>query len=254
MTLEGRCALVTGGSRGIGRAISLALAKAGADIVIFYRRREDEAKETVAEIKALGRRAFAFQSDVTDDEQVKAVVPQAVAALGKVDILVNNAGQGIAGLVGETDIRRFRRSMEWNALGGVHMTTLLLPELRKHKRSDVIFISSGNTQSSSPGTSAYTMAKTAVEAFARILAKEERSNGMRVNAIGPGMTQTEMALGYLRLRTGADDWSKLPSTTLPFGRVGQPSDIANLVAFLCSPAGEYITGQVIFVDGGGGPV
>ncbi len=251
MGLKGRVALITGGDRGIGRAISLALAGAGDDVAIIYRRNEEAAKETAKQITALSRKAAIFQCDVTDYDQVKEAVKQAIDTFGRIDILVNNAGIASRGnSVLDTDINELRRVIDTHVFGSFHCTQAVLPHMRKQPRGDIIFISSIAAGLSRPNGAPYAMAKRAVEALATTLAAEEQSNGIRVNVIRPSLTETDMGIRLAKATRGVQDIKELyPSS--PFGRVGQPSDIANMVAFLVSEKGEYITNAVIPVDGGG---
>lgn len=249
MSLEGRVAIVTGGSRGIGRGISLALAKAGADIVICFRRDEDAAIDTVAEIEAMGRKALAFQADVTDYDEVKEMVAKAVETLGKIDILINNAGIASKGkYIIDTDVEEVHRVMNVHVFGAFRFVQFVLPYMRKQKRGDIHFISSMGAVHCLPGHSPYAMAKAALEAMAKVLAKEELANNIRVNVLALGLVETEMGSRLLKATTGED--IKAIYSRMPFGRVCQPADVGNLCAFLCSDEGSYVSGHVICLDGG----
>lgn len=249
--LSGRRAFVTGGGRGIGRAISLGLARAGADVAINYRRDEDAANETVEAIRALGRRAEAYQGDVADFASCQAMVERALADFGDLSILVCNGGISSRGhAVVDTDPTEMRRVVAIHALGTQHMAHLLVPQMRGLGRGDVICISSGAAQGLSANGAPYNMAKAAMEALAHTLAKEEKAHGIRVNIISPGLVETEMSRRLVRATRGIEDIRELDATS-PFGRVGQPEDIANAVVFLCSEDGSYITDQRLSVNGGG---
>ena len=250
MSLEGRVALVTGGGRGIGKGIALALAEAGADVAIVYRRDEEAAKKTVGEIKAFSRKAAMFHCDVTNYDTVKEVVQKTIETLGKVDILVNNAGIASRGnSVLNTDVNELRRVIDTHVFGAFHFTQAVLPNMREQTRGDIIFISSVGAEYCGPNGAPYSMAKRAIEALATTLAKEELHNGIRVNVVRPGLVETEMGSRLAKATRGVQDIKELyPSS--PFGRVGQPSDIGNAVAFLVSQKGEYITDAVIKVSGG----
>ncbi len=250
MSLEGRVALVTGGGRGIGRGISLALAEAGADIAIIYRRNEESAKETAKEIKALSRKAEMFHCDVADYDNVKEVVRQATESLGKIDILINNAGIASRGnSVFNTDVDELHRVIDTHVFGSFHFTQAVLPNMRQQPRGDIIFISSVGAGVGGANGAPYGMAKRAMEALAAALSKEELANGIRVNVIRPGLIETEMGSRLVRATRGVQDIKEIYSSS-PFGRVGQPSDIGNAVAFLVSQKGEYITDAVIKISGG----
>ena len=248
--LEGRVALVTGGGRGIGRAISLALAADGADVAVNYRRDAEAAAVVVAEVECLGRRAIAYQASVdvlSDDEAMVAAV---LADFGHVDILVNNAGVASRGNdVASTEPTEVERLLGAHAVGPHHLCRLVLPSMRERPRGDVVFISSVATDSHAARGGPYNMAKAAMEALASTLAKEERGHGIHVNVVAPGLVETEMgrrlvgAMGVTDMRT--------LDAAMPFGRVCQPEDVANAVRFLVSDAAGYLTDQRIQVHGGG---
>lgn len=247
--LDQRVALVTGGSRGIGQGIALALARAGADVAINYRRDEAAAKATVVEIEALGRKALTYQADVTDYDKVKEMVAKVLETLGKVDILVNNAGIISQGLpLADTEISEMHRVINTHLFGALHCIQAILPHMRQQARGDIILLSSITTILYLPGSGPYSIAKVALEALAKCLSKEEQKNNIRVNVIAPGIVETEMGRRLVKATMGVD--IKEIYATSPFGRVVQPEDIGNLAAFLCSKEGEYISGQVIYVHGG----
>jgi NAD(P)-dependent dehydrogenase (short-subunit alcohol dehydrogenase family) len=251
MRLDGRVALVTGGSRGIGRAIALALAGDGADVAINYRRDEEAAKQTVADIEGLGRRGAAYRASIDSLEEDEAMASAALADFGHVDILVNNAGIASRGLtVTDTDPAELVRVVGSHALGAHHLCRLLVPQMRERPRGDVIMISSVATRENAGGGAPYNMAKAALEALAMTLAKEERKRGIRVNVVAPGLVDTEMGRRLVKGALGIQDIRQLDET-MPFGRVCAPEDVAEVVRFLVSDAGHYITGQRIYVDGGG---
>jgi 3-oxoacyl-[acyl-carrier protein] reductase len=248
--LQGRVALVTGGGRGIGRAICLALAADGADVALTYRRDADAAAEVVAEIERLGRRATAHAGDassVEDDERVVAAVSD---ELGPVAVLVNNAGVASRGrAVADTDPDEPGRLLGAHAVGPHHLCRLVLPGMREQPRGDIVFISSVATDHLAANGAPYNMAKAAMEALAMTLAKEERRNGIHVNVVAPGLVETEMGRRLVKAG-GVDDISTL-HPAMPFGRVCQPDDVAAVVRFLVSYAAGYGTGTRIRVDGGG---
>jgi NAD(P)-dependent dehydrogenase (short-subunit alcohol dehydrogenase family) len=252
MTLEGRVALVTGGSRGIGRAIALALAADGADVAINYRKDEDAAQQTVADVEGLGRRAAAYRASVDSVEEDQGMVDGALDAFGHVDILVNNAGIASRGqTVADTDPAELARVVGTHALGAHHVTRMLLPQMRKQERGDIVMISSVATRENAAGGAPYNMAKAALEALAMTLAREERTNGIRVNVVAPGLVDTEMGRRLVKGAMGVTDIRTLDKG-MPFGRVCAPEDVAQVVRFLVSDAGEYVTGQRLYVDGGAG--
>lgn len=249
--LSGRAAFVTGGSRGIGRAIALALASAGADVAVNYTRHPDEANEVVAEITALGRKSAAYQGDVGDFESCSRMTEQALKDFGAFSILVNNAGIASRGnAVVDTDPEEMRRVVRTHVFGSQHMSHLLVPPMRTQPRGDVVMISSGAAQSFGGRGAPYNMAKAGMEALAYTLAKEEREHGIHVNVVAPGLVETDMGNRLMRARRNITSMRELDADS-PFGRVCQPQDIADAVAFLCSEEASYVTGQRITVNGGG---
>jgi NAD(P)-dependent dehydrogenase (short-subunit alcohol dehydrogenase family) len=248
--LQGRVALVTGGGRGIGKAISLGLAEDGADIAVNYRRDAEAAAETVREIEALGRRAVAFQASVDSLEDDERMVAEVLADLGSIDILVNNAGIASRGkTVADTDPGEVERLLASHAVGPHHLCRLALPSMRTRTRGDVIFISSVATDHHAANGGPYNMAKAAMEALASTLAKEERRHGIHVNVVAPGLVETEMGRRLVGA-AGVTDIRSLDAT-MPFGRVCQPEDVAGAVRYLVSDAASYVTDQRVRVHGGG---
>jgi 3-oxoacyl-[acyl-carrier protein] reductase len=249
--LKGRVALVTGASRGVGRAIALGLAADGADVAVNYRRDREAAEAVVAEIEALGRRAAAYGASVDDFQQNVEMIAQIGADLGDVGILVNNAGIASRGQsVADTDPAELQRVIGVHALGPHYLAKLVLPGMRIQERGDIIMISSAATRSLGGNGAPYNMGKTAMEALAYTLAKEERPHGVRVNIVAPGLVDTEMGRRLMKATAGVDDLRQLDAS-MPFGRVCQPDDVANVVRYLVSPNNSYLTGERIYCDGGG---
>jgi 3-oxoacyl-[acyl-carrier protein] reductase len=245
-----RVALVTGGGRGIGRAISLGLAADGADVAVNYRKDEAAALETVREIEALGRRAVAYQASIDSLEEDERMVAAVLADFGRVDILVNNAGIASRGnTVVKTDPGEVERLLASHAVGPHHLCRLVLPSMRESPRGDIVFISSIATDSFGAGGAPYSMGKAAMEALAWTLAKEEQRRGIHVNVVAPGLVETEMGRRLVKAG-GVEDISTLHAA-MPFGRVCQPEDVADVVRFFVSDAGSYLSGQRVVVDGGG---
>lgn len=249
MTLEGKVAIVTGGSRGIGSGICLAMAEAGANVVICFRRDEAAAKDVAAKIEAMGRRALVWQADVSDCAKVKELVDKAIETFNRIDILVNNAGIGSSGkYISDTDVTEVHRVMNVHVFGAFHFAQAVLPHMRKQKRGDIHFISSLAARECQPGFGPYAMAKGALETMAKVLAKEELPNNIRVNVISAGLVETQMGTLLVKAKLGKD-FNEL-SPAMPFGRICQPSDVGNLCAFLCSDEASYISGSIISLDGG----
>ncbi|MBW8486117.1 SDR family NAD(P)-dependent oxidoreductase [Actinomadura parmotrematis] len=249
-TPQGRLALITGGNRGIGRAIADRLAADGAEVVLVYRRDEDSAAKAVAAIEAAGGRAHAIRASVDDPGDCAALAERVTADHGRLDILVHCAGIASRGQsVADTDPAELARVMAVHALGPHRITQLLLPLLRRAARSDVVFVSSVVTDHMPPFGAPYGMGKAAMEALARTLAKEERGNGMHVNIVAPGVVDTEMGRRLVRAAMGVHDIRERDAHS-PYGHVCSPEEVADVVGFLVSEAASYITDQRIVVDGG----
>ena len=251
MSIKDRVALVTGGGRGVGKGISLSLADAGASVAVNYRRDEESAAETVREIEALGGKAIAFSASVDDYEQNAQMVADIERDLGPVSILVNNAGIASRGRsVVDTDPEEMRRVVATHAFGPHYLAALTLPKMRTLGRGDIVMISSVATRSLGPNGAPYNMGKTAMEALAYTLAKEEREHGIRVNIVAPGLVDTDMGQRLIKAVQGVEDIRSLDQS-MPFGRVCQPEDVANVVRFLVSDENSYLTGERLYCDGGG---
>jgi 3-oxoacyl-[acyl-carrier protein] reductase len=247
--LNNRTALVTGGSRGVGRAVALELAAQGCDIALLYKSRTEGANETIALIQAQARRAFAFQIDLADARLVKSAIDSAAAALGKVDILVHAAGAlGSWKSIGALSLEEWDKYLAVDLSGAFYTIHAALPHLRKAKDAAVIFLSSIAAQMCQASNVQGAAAKAGVEAMIRVLAKEEGPNGIRANVVSIGLTDTDMG------RAAYEEWgpekTKQVVSRFPLGRMGTASEIAKVVAFLASADAGYITGKVLQVDGG----
>jgi 3-oxoacyl-[acyl-carrier protein] reductase len=248
--LAGRTAIVTGGSRGIGRAISVALARDGAAVAVNYLRGSAAAEQLAAELTAAARAARAFPASLDSNAQIEDMVAAVTAELGPPDIVVNCAGVASRGQpVADTDPAELMRLMAVNAFGPHRLAQLVLPGMRKRGLGHIVMISSTATRVMGANGAPYNMAKAAMEALAYTLAAEEERYGIRVNVVAPGLVNTEMGRRMARATRGVADISALGADS-PFGRVCQPEDVADVVAFLVGPSAGYITGQRIAVDGG----
>lgn len=243
--LKGKTAIITGSGRGIGRAIALAMAQQGADIVINDVNMES-AQEVVAEIEALGRQAIAVKADVTLEEQVETMVQACIDRFGKLDILVNNAGIIQTVPVTEINGKDWDRVMEVNLKGVFLCCKAALTPMKAQRSGKIINIASvaGKRGGGLLGNSCYSASKGGVIAFTKSVARECGPFGINVNAITPAFTDTEMT------RSIAPDKKEFIIKMLPLGRVGQPEDIAGAVCFLASSMSDYMTGEVMDVDGG----
>ena len=243
--LKGKTAIITGSGRGIGRAIALAMAEQGANIVVNDVNMES-AGEVVAEIEAMGRQAIAVKADVTSEEQIKQMIETCINRFGKLDILVNNAGIIQTVPVTEIDGKDWDRVMEVNLKGVFLCCKAALAPMKAQHGGKIINIASvaGKRGGGLLGNSCYSASKGGVIAFTKSLARESGPFGNNVNAITPAFTDTEMT------RSIAPDKKEFIIKMLPLGRVGQPSDIAGAVCFLASSMSDYMTGEIMDVDGG----
>jgi 3-oxoacyl-[acyl-carrier protein] reductase len=242
--LAGKCALVTGGGRGIGRGIVLEFAREGADVAINYRRDRDAADATAADVRALGRRAVALQADVADHAAVEAMVAAAVAELGRLDIVVANAGVASrVAPVARLDPAEWRRVMAADLDGAFHTARAALPHVCA-QRGVVLFISSIGADAAAAGGAAYHVAKAGVNTLTKVLAKEVAAAGVRVNCIAPGLVRSEMGERLIRFHGDA------VLSAIPLGRAGEPADVGRAAVFLASADAAWITGKVLRVDGG----
>jgi NAD(P)-dependent dehydrogenase (short-subunit alcohol dehydrogenase family) len=243
-------ALVTGGGRGLGAAICLGLAEDGADVAVNYSRSADDAAEVVAAVEKLGRRAIAVQGSVADPADDARMVEEVVDQLGGLSILVHNAGVASRGRsVAKTDPDELVKVLGVHAIGPHHLTREALPHLRQGDRGDIVFISSIATRHHQPGGAPYSMGKAAMESLAFTLAKEEREKGIHVNVLAPGLIRTEMGRKLVR-SWGVEDIDSMDANA-PFGHVLRPEEAADVVRFFVSDAARYVTGERIYLDGGG---
>lgn len=250
MSPQDSVAIVTGASRGIGRAIATSLAEAGHRLVVNFREREQEARALVETIAAGGGQARAVRADVGTPAAARTLVTAALDAFGQVDVLVNNAGAHLPGVqVADVPADAWERILRVNLSGPFYLTQAVLPHMRSRRRGHIVNVSSNVTQRFPATAGAYTVSKIGLEALTRIVAKEEGPHGIRVNALAPGPIDTEMLAESLAVmgRERAEAFVR----SVPLGRLGRPEEIAAVVRFLVSEEASYLTGQVIYVNGGG---
>ena len=233
--LAGRTAIVTGGSRGIGRAISVALAREGAGVAVNYRRDGAAAEQLAAKLTAAAQAARAFRASLDSNEQIEAMVAAVTAEFGPPDIVVNCAGVASRGQpVADTDPAELMRLMAVNAFGPHRLAQLVIPGMRKRGLGHIVMISSTATRVMGANGAPYNMAKAAMEALAYTLAAEEERYGIRVNVVAAGLVDTEMGRRMTRAVHGVADMSALDADS-PFGRMGQPEDVAGGSPSLSGP-------------------
>ena len=240
--LSGKIALVTGASRGIGKAIALSLGKSGAEVVVNYSSSEEKANEVVAEIENSGGKAHKLKFDVSDEDSVNNSISQIIKDLGSINILVNNAGITRDGLLMRMKSSQWEEVMDINLKGVFLCTKYVSKFMLKQRSGKIINITSIVGIIGNPGQANYSAAKAGVIGFTKTCAKEFASRDIKVNAVAPGFIDTEMTKGL-----NNEEILKL----IPLSKLGKTDQIANLVNFLVSSeAGEYITGQTISIDGG----
>lgn len=244
MHLEGKVALVTGASRGIGRAVAIRLAQAGADVVVNYAGSEGAAQETVDAIEALGRKAIKIQANVADAEQVGAMVQEAHDAFGHIDILVNNAGITKDGLLMRMKDEDWDAVLDINLKGTYLVTKAVSKIMMKQRSGSIINMTSVVGVMGNAGQTNYAASKAGVIGFTKSCAKELASRGITVNAIAPGFINTDMT------DVLPEKVKEAMVTEIPLGRMADAEEVATVVTFLASDFANYITGQVINVDGG----
>lgn len=244
MQLTGKTAIVTGGSRGIGRAAALTLAEAGADVAVIYAGNTAAAEETVRLIEEKGRKGLAIQCDVADEAAVTAMVKDVKKELGRIDILVNNAGitrDGLLMIMKEAD---WQAVLDNNLTGAFHCTKAVTRLMMKQRSGSIINITSVVGETGNAGQANYAAAKAGLIGFTKSVAKELASRNIRCNAIAPGCIETDMTAVL------GEDTVDAMIKTIPMGRVAQPEEVAKAVLFLASDDASYITGQTLNVDGG----
>ncbi len=244
MSLTGKAALVTGGSRGIGRAIVIELAKAGADVAINYSGNESMAQEAAREVEALGRQSAVIQANVADSDSVAKMVKHVVDKFGRLDILINNAG------IAKDNLLMRMKEEDWDAVLNVNLkgvfncTKAVTRQMMKQRSGRIINISSVVGVLGNPGQANYAAAKAGIIGLTKSNARELAARGITVNAVAPGYIQTDMTAEL------PEEVRQEMSKQIPLGRMGLAEDVAKVVRFLASDDAGYMTGQTLHVDGG----
>ena len=244
--LKGRVAVVTGASLGIGRATAVALGRAGADVVVNYRRHEESAEEVVRAIRDMGARAIKVQGDVAQYADVESLVGEAVETFGRIDIAVSNAAFSERDLFYKLDLAAFRRTVDVTMWGAFHLLrAAALRMIEQEEGGTLVFVSSPHAFIAAPRAMAYNMSKAAVEHMAKTAAIELAPHRIRINVIQPGWTDTPGERKF-----ASEETLQRAGAKIPLGRLGRPEEMADCILFLCDPRNEYMTGATLLVDGG----
>jgi 3-oxoacyl-[acyl-carrier protein] reductase len=246
MLLEGKNAIVSGGSQGIGTAVSLDFAREGANVAVLYRSSEAEAKEVVSQIQAMGRKAIACKCDIASFADAERVVKEALEAFGRIDILVNNAGMNWDGVCWKMTEEQWDRVIEVNLKGYFNFTRQVAPLFKEQKYGKIINITSINGMRGKFGQPNYSASKAGIIGYTKACAKELGAFGVNVNAVAPGLIETAM----LRNNEAREKIIGMAMNEMALNRVGQAEDVAAVITFMASEKSKHITGECVKVDGG----
>ena len=244
INLEGKSAIVTGGSIGIGSAIALKLAEFGANVAINYRKHKDEAEEVIKKVKALGRKGLVVQSDISSFSDAGKMVDDVVKEFGCLDILVNNAGINWDGVIWKMTEEQWDSVIDINLKGYFNYVRAAAPIFREQKSGKIVNVTSINGLRGKFGQSNYSASKAGIIGLTKTVAKELGKYGVNVNAVAPGLIETDM------MKQATEEVRKMAIDEIVLKRIGLPEEVADVVAFLCSAMSRHITGEVIKVDGG----
>jgi 3-oxoacyl-[acyl-carrier protein] reductase len=246
MLLEGKNAIVTGGSQGIGTAASLMLAEEGANVCLTYRSHKEEAEEIAKQIEGMGRKALAVKCDISSFAEAEATVKAALEAFGRIDILVNNAGMNWDGVCWKMTEEQWDRVLEVNLKGYFNFTRHVAPLFKEQKYGRIINVTSINGMRGKFGQTNYSASKAGIIGYTKAVAKELGGFGVTVNAVAPGLIETAM----LKQNEARDKIIDMAMAEIVLKRVGQPEDLANVIAFFASDKAKHVTGECVKVDGG----
>jgi 3-oxoacyl-[acyl-carrier protein] reductase len=244
INLEGKSAIVTGGSIGIGSAIALKLADYGANVAIIDRNHLEEAEEVIIKVKASGRKGNVFQADISIFSDAGKMVDSVVNEFGKLDILVNNAGINWDGVIWKMTEEQWDKVIDINLKGYFNYIRAVAPIFREQKSGKIVNVTSINGLRGKFGQSNYSASKAGIIGLTKTIAKELGKYGVNVNAVAPGLIETDM------IKQASEEIRKMAIEEIVLKRIGQPEEVANVVVFLCSELARHITGEVIKVDGG----
>lgn len=244
MELEGKVAIVTGASLGIGSACALDLAKNGADVAINYRKHDAEAKAICEQINAMGRRGLAVKADVASFQDAQSMVDTVVKELGRVDILVNNAGVNRDAVIWKMTEQQWDEALDINLKGYFNYIRAVAPIFKDQGSGKIVNVTSINGLRGKFGQSNYTAAKAGIIGLTKTVARELAKSNVNCNAVAPGLIETDM------VKQAPDDVRQKAMAEIVLGRMGQPEEVAWVVTFLCSERSRHVTGEVIKVDGG----
>lgn len=244
MDLEGKVALVTGGSIGIGTAISMDLAQNGADVALTYRKHKEEAEAIAKDIQAMGRRGQAYQVDISDFGESQKLVDRVVEEFGHLDILVNNAGMNWDGVIWKMTEEQWDKVINVDLKGTFNFIRAVAPIFKEQKSGKIVNLTSINAMRGRFGQSNYSAAKAGAIALTKTIAKELGRSRVNVNAVAPGLIETDM------IKSMPEEFKQKSKAETVFDCLGTPEDVAYLVTFLCTDKARHITGEVIKVDGG----
>ena len=242
--LQGKSAIVTGGSIGIGSAIALKLAECGANVAINYRKHKEEAEEIINKVKSSSRKGILVQADISNFEDATKMIESVVKDFGKLDILVNNAGINWDGVIWKMTEEQWDSVININLKGYFNYIRAAAPIFREQKSGKIVNVTSINGLRGKFGQANYSASKAGIIGLTKTVAKELGKYGVNVNAVAPGLIETDM------MKQATEEVRKMAIEEIVLKRIGQPEEVANVVAFLCSEMARHITGEVIKVDGG----